>query len=171
MVTGYERLQAGINRHARSIFLLAISLYTLFLIYESFSYGPEARLFPLIANSLLIGLIILEAIVDRYGDRLDLGSGGLFSTATDETEDILGLDSDRSVEREYEMLGWIVGFIFVIWLFGFYSSFLLVPLFVYVYERDLRLTIYTLILVVVLLNLFVIVLEARLWEGVWVQLL
>ncbi len=166
MMTEQRSLRVAVRRHSRAIFLLALSLYTLFLIYTSFSYSREARMFPLIANVLLIGLILVEALFNRYGDRLHFRIHGVFSK-TNEGDDVLSrAAAERNVRREVEMVGWIVGFIFVIWLFGFLSSFLLVPLFVYVYERDLRMAIYTLIVIVVLLNTFVYVLSARLWDGV-----
>lgn len=165
-MTEQSSLRVAVTRHSRAIFLLAISLYTFFLIYTSFSYSPEARMFPLIANVLLIALILLEAVLNRYGDRLNFQMSGVFSGTT-EGDDVLSRSAEnRNVRREVEMVGWIVGFIFVIWLFGFLSSFLLVPLFVYFYERDLRMAIYTLVVIVILLNTFVYLLSARLWDGV-----
>jgi hypothetical protein len=160
-----------VSRYSRSLFLLAITVYTLFLIYTSFSYSPEARMFPLIANVLLVGLILLEALVQRFEDRIDVPVGGVFSGPTEGSDVLADEDEHRNVRREVEMVGWIFGFIVAIWLFGFLAAVLLVPLFVYVYRRDRRLVVYTFLAVLILLNTFVYLLSARLWDGVLFELL
>lgn len=166
MLTDNTRLGTTIKRHSRSLFLLALLSYTIILIYTALSYSREARLFPLIATVLLVGLIAFESLLKRYGDKISIGATSVFNRSSDESEDADDTDESRNTQRELEMVGWIAGFILVIWLFGFLASFLLVPLFVYVYKQDVRVAVYTFLAIVGLYYVFVFVLSARLWDGI-----
>ncbi|WP_416841487.1 tripartite tricarboxylate transporter TctB family protein [Haloferax sp. DFSO52] len=171
MSTDTTPLGATIKRHSRSLFMLAMLSYTILLIYTALSYSREARLFPLIATVLLVGLITIESLLKRYGDKINIGATSVFSHSSDDPAGAADTDGSRNTRRELEMVGWIAGFIFAIWLFGFLASFLLVPLFVYVYKRDVRIAVYTLLAVVGLYYVFVLVLSARLWDGIVIDLL
>lgn len=168
---GFERLTDVDGRYFATLFFLGLLAYTLALLSEALGYSSNARLFPLIVGVPLSILLVAKIVLLLLQDRLDLQVVGFFEDVGDmnvtSTREAVG----RGVRyrRELSMIAWIGGLALLIYFFG---NLVAVPVFIFAfilsYERaPLRAAIVAVVTSVFIYLLFVWVLDATLWRGIF----
>jgi hypothetical protein len=154
----------------KQAFFLAVFGYILLMMVDAQSYGPTVRLFPMLVGIPLLGLLLLQLIFPALPSEWGGRGGGIMSVVNDEEIETGDPKSDRSIRmrREFWMVGWTIGLLAIMYLFGFLAGMtVFVSAFIYYYERDLVLSVGVMAInLVVSYLLFVQILQLRLFPGV-----
>lgn len=160
------------SRYWASLFFGLIFAYVGILVVRALGYASAPRLFPLIVGVPLLLLIVGQIALLVFGDRLGIESVDLFEsayeldTSGDQTEQEAAVEQNR---RELEMIVWSLLSFVLIWAIGHIAALVVFVFgFIYAYERSLkRAAIATVITFTFIYLLFVTILDASLWPGVF----
>lgn len=168
---GFDHLADIDGRYLAAVFFSVLLTYTLALVYESFGYAWDARLFPLIVGIPLSIMILGKILLLLLNDRLDLQVVGFFEDVGDMNPSQKKKAQSRAsrYRREFSMVLWIVGLVLLIYLIGNLAA---VPLFIFAfiltYERNFRRAVLAAIVTSVFIYLlFIQVLDSTLWRGIY----
>lgn len=164
----------------RTIFYGAFLGWILYLLGTSMDWQWDNRLFPVIAGSLGIVLIVLQlanihfpAFFERLAPEDSPGGGSRLSKdvegVTAEMDDEAENGRSRRTRERYElyMVAWILALPILMYFFGMALTIpLYVIAFTWFFLRDMKTAILvSLVLSVFLYFLFIVLLEVQLWEG------
>lgn len=162
------------SRYWEALFFMVLLAYDLVLVYTATGYGEDPRLFPLMIGVPLAGLIVVRVAMLVMADRFDFDSAGMFESVTadldiEETEEggQAGPGTLEQYRSELATMGWIAGFLALVWAFGFQISVVVfVFAYVLVYEQDVkRAIVATVVAFALVYLLFIQLLSVPLYEG------
>lgn len=171
-----DRLSKVDDLYWELLFYGIVFVYTAVLVGIAFDYRPDARLFPVVVGTLLLGLVLLKVAVlglSRWRDysvgQTFGGIGGDFQNSDEADPSQERLDPPERYKRQIQMIGWLVLLIGSIWAVGFQIT--MVPFvfsFVYFYERNLgKAVVAAVVTLFMVYVIFIQILSASLWPGVF----
>lgn len=167
----FETLSSADSAYLAAVFYGVLFAYVARVVHEALGYAADARLFPLIVGSAMLGLIALKVVLLLVPDRYTPSFTGVFDSINagfDRAGQGGDVDEPTRYRQEFVMILWVVGLVPLVRLFGFFVTLLVfVFAFVYVYERSLaRAAAVTAAAAALTYVLFVVLLDVQLYRGV-----
>jgi hypothetical protein len=109
------RKEHALKLRAPALFSLCALIFFIVFVYQAQEWRMQARLYPWTIGIPMILLAIVQVILDLRGYKAKESADG----APVDFQFTQGTDPGIEKRRAITMFGWFLGFLFLVWFFGF----------------------------------------------------